>query len=81
MSAAKGIFERCSTLAPCLKDEGTKILSHNVCLRPERKGGPRVELERITLPLMRSDGLAVYVSENAEEEQQELSVIHAYGMG
>ncbi|KAG0697447.1 hypothetical protein DFH29DRAFT_1022113 [Suillus ampliporus] len=81
MSAAKGIFERCSVLEPCLKEEGTKILRHNVGLRPERKGGPRVEAEHISLPLKRSDGLAPYVSEDVDEEQQNLTIIHAYGMG
>ncbi|KAG2360390.1 hypothetical protein BDR07DRAFT_1412627 [Suillus spraguei] len=80
MSLAKGIFERCSTVAPCLKDEGTKILMHNVGFRPDRKGGPRVEAERISLPLIRSDGLTPYLGENAEKEQN-ITVVHAYGMG
>ncbi|KAG1757241.1 hypothetical protein EDB19DRAFT_1900780 [Suillus lakei] len=80
MSVAKGIFERCSALEPCLK-EGTKILRHTVGLRPDRKGGPRVEVERISLPLRRHDDLAPYVIENTEEEQQEIVVVHAYGMG
>ncbi|KAG0697457.1 hypothetical protein DFH29DRAFT_1082347 [Suillus ampliporus] len=81
MSVAKGIFDRCSVLAPCLKEEETKILRHNAGLRPDRKGGPRVEVEHISLPLKRSDGLAPYLSENQDEEQQNLTVIHAYGMG
>jgi D-amino-acid oxidase len=82
MSTAKGIFERCSALAPCLKKDETKILRHTVGLRPDRKGGPRVEAERISLPLIRSGGsLAPNVSQNAEEEPQELTIIHAYGMG
>jgi D-amino-acid oxidase len=80
MSAAKGIFERCSTIAPCLKDEGTKILLHNVGLRPDRKGGPRVEVERISLPLVRSDGLTPTLGEDGEQ-QQDITVVHAYGMG
>ncbi|KAG2155505.1 hypothetical protein DEU56DRAFT_906697 [Suillus clintonianus] len=80
MSVAKGIFERCSALEPCLKEK-TKILRHTVGLRPDREGGPRVEVERISLPLRRSDGLVPYVTEHAEEEQQEIPVIHAYGMG
>ncbi|KAG2148173.1 uncharacterized protein EDB93DRAFT_1280349 [Suillus bovinus] len=80
MSAAKGIFERCSVIAPCLKDEGTKILMHTVGLRPDRKGGPRVEAERISLPLIQSDGLAPNSGEDAGQ-QQDLTVIHAYGMG
>ncbi|KAG1787789.1 uncharacterized protein HD556DRAFT_1277194 [Suillus plorans] len=80
MSAAKGIFERCSVMAPCLKEEGTKILMHTVALRPDRKGGPRVEAERISLPLVRSDGLAPNVGEDAGQ-QQDITVIHAYGMG
>ncbi|KAG1840371.1 hypothetical protein DFJ58DRAFT_858305 [Suillus subalutaceus] len=81
MSAAKGIFERCSTIAPCLKDEGTKILMHNVGLRPDRKGGPRVEAERISLPLVRSGGLVPNPSPGEDAEQQHITVIHAYGMG
>ncbi|KAG2751538.1 FAD dependent oxidoreductase [Suillus brevipes Sb2] len=80
MSVAKGIFERCSVLAPCLKDEGTKIIMHNVGLRPDRKGGPRVEAERISLPLVRSDGLTPNMGDDAEE-QRDVTVIHAYGMG
>jgi hypothetical protein len=42
-----------------------------------------VEVERISLPLADSgDLLARYgVSKDAEEEQQELTIIHAYGMG
>ncbi|OAX44934.1 nucleotide-binding domain-containing protein [Rhizopogon vinicolor AM-OR11-026] len=86
MSTAKKIFERCSTLAPCLKGDETKILWHTVGLRPDRKGGPRVEAERISLPLPRSGGLlAPYKNENitisAAEEQRGLTIIHAYGMG
>lgn len=84
MSTAKGIFERCSALAPCLKEEGTKVLRHTVGLRPDRKGGPRVEAERISLPLTRSGGLlAPHMSKNinTNEEQRELTIIHAYGMG
>ncbi|KAG1895129.1 uncharacterized protein F5891DRAFT_960556 [Suillus fuscotomentosus] len=80
MSAARGIFERCSVIAPCLKEEGTKILMHTVALRPDRKGGPRVEAERISLPLVRSDGLAPNPSGDAEQPQ-DITVIHAYGMG
>ncbi|KAG2088141.1 uncharacterized protein F5147DRAFT_727013 [Suillus discolor] len=80
MSAAKGILERCSVIAPCLKEEGTKILMHTVALRPDRKGGPRVEAERISLPLVRSDGLAPNPGGDAEQ-QQDITVIHAYGMG
>ncbi|KAG1842431.1 FAD dependent oxidoreductase [Suillus tomentosus] len=80
MSVAKGIFERCSVIAPCLKEEGTKILMHTVALRPDRKGGPRVEAERISLPLVRSDGLAPNLGEDAGQ-QQDITVIHAYGMG
>ncbi|KAG1837249.1 hypothetical protein C8R48DRAFT_782755 [Suillus tomentosus] len=80
MSVAKGIFERCSVIAPCLKEEGTKILMHTVALRPDRKGGPHVEAERISLPLVRSDGLAPNLGEDAGQ-QQDITVIHAYGMG
>ena len=82
MSTAKEIFERCAILAPCLKEDRTKVLWNAVGLRPDRKGGPRVEAERISLPLARNDSLfAHYVRVNAEKEQQRLTIIHAYGMG
>ncbi|KIW57525.1 hypothetical protein, variant [Exophiala xenobiotica] len=47
MELAERIKQRCCALAPELgKPEELQILSHNVGLRPSRKGGARVELEK-----------------------------------
>ncbi|PSN66642.1 FAD dependent oxidoreductase [Corynespora cassiicola Philippines] len=47
MQLAEEIVEECCRLAPELgKPEELQIISHNVGLRPSRKGGPRIELER-----------------------------------
>ncbi|KAG1834415.1 hypothetical protein EV424DRAFT_1532137 [Suillus variegatus] len=75
----KVMFERCSALEPCLK-EGKKNVRHSVRLRPDREGSPRVDVERILLPLRQSGELAPCVIENAEDEQQEISVVHVYGI-
>ncbi|KAF2731576.1 hypothetical protein EJ04DRAFT_442803 [Polyplosphaeria fusca] len=46
MELAKDIMERCCKLCPELgKPEELEILSHNVGLRPSRKGGMRIEVE------------------------------------
>jgi len=45
MPTARGILERCTALAPELANDETRVLAHNVGLRPARKGGPRVETE------------------------------------
>ncbi|KAF2662558.1 FAD dependent oxidoreductase [Lophiostoma macrostomum CBS 122681] len=47
MELAKEIMRRCCELAPELgKPEDLQVISHNVGLRPSRKGGPRIELEK-----------------------------------
>ncbi|KAI1617869.1 D-amino-acid oxidase, variant 2 [Exophiala viscosa] len=47
MELAERIKQRCCALAPELgKPEDLQVLSHNVGLRPSRKGGARVELEK-----------------------------------
>ena len=58
--------------------EGTRILSHNVGLRPSRRGGARVELEEIELPL--KNPLVPFYGEETRVERK-LKVIHAYGLG
>ncbi|KXH56400.1 FAD dependent oxidoreductase [Colletotrichum nymphaeae SA-01] len=51
----KTILERCCALAPELgKPEDLKIIKHGVGLRPNRKGGPRIEAEK------RDEGLVVH---------------------
>lgn len=47
MALAKTIMQRCCDLCPELgKPEDLQVISHNVGLRPARRGGTRVELER-----------------------------------
>jgi len=76
---AQRIFERCIALTPELRpSQGTTIISHNVGLRPARKGGPRVEIETVQLPL--ANELVPY-NGDAPRVKRELTVIHAYGLG
>lgn len=72
---ARNIWARCLQLAPALNDPETKILGHNVGLRPGRRGGPRIEAQRYRLPL-KTDLLPT-----PEGEEHDFLVIHAYGFG
>lgn len=84
MEIAKGIFDRCAALAPCLKSAETRIINHSVGLRPGREGGPRVEVERIALPLQNTHGLVPWNESRADggdNEQGSMLVVHAYGFG
>lgn len=74
---AKDIFARCEKLAPALNSPDTRIISHNVGLRPARRGGPRVEPEWVDLPLK---GYLV-PNKNKSSKERKLLVIHAYGIG
>jgi hypothetical protein len=80
-STASGILERCAQLVPAVKDpEQVHILSHNVGLRPARKGGPRVENEWIDFPLSNSTfvgGAPRAITDNRNKTK----VVHAYGFG
>ncbi|KII94267.1 hypothetical protein PLICRDRAFT_36518 [Plicaturopsis crispa FD-325 SS-3] len=77
---AAGIFERCAALAPSLKeDPRTRILAHGVGLRPGRKGGPRVEVEWVELPL--KGALVPTPGETLTMAHGKRLVIHAYGFG
>ncbi|KAI8158650.1 hypothetical protein K4K49_004766 [Colletotrichum sp. SAR 10_70] len=52
---AKKIMERCCALAPELgRPEDLKVIKHGVGLRPNRKGGPRIEAEK------GGDGLVIH---------------------
>jgi len=76
---ARRIFERCTALVPdLLPSRGTTILSHNVGLRPARRGGPRVEVEIIQLPLAND---LVPCNGIETRPKRSLKVIHAYGFG
>ncbi|KAG1754958.1 uncharacterized protein EDB91DRAFT_262378 [Suillus paluster] len=84
MQIAKRIFDRCAALAPCLKSAESRIMKHNVGLRPAREGGPRVELERIPLPLQSTHGLVPCnesPTNDRDHDQGSMLVVHAYGFG
>ncbi|PSR71073.1 hypothetical protein PHLCEN_2v13042 [Hermanssonia centrifuga] len=74
---AKAIWSRCLELAPGLNDKETKILGHNVGLRPARRGGARIEAEWFKMPL-KSEFLP---SPDPLEKEHDFLVIHAYGFG
>ena len=73
---AKAIWARCLELAPTLQNAETKVISHNVGLRPARRGGPRIEAEQYNLPL-RSE----FTVATDEQRASDLLVVHAYGFG
>jgi len=73
------IFERCAALEPALlPSKGTTFLSHNVGLRPARRGGPRVEVEVVKLPLPND---LVPCNGTGNRPSRELKIVHAYGFG
>ena len=74
---SKAIWARCLELAPSLQDVKTQIISHNVGLRPARRGGPRIEAQRFELPLQ-SEFL---ITPRDQGSVRELLVVHAYGFG
>lgn len=72
---ARSIWSRCLELEPSLKNPETKILGHNVGLRPARRGGPRIEAEWFKLPLKTE-----FLPTQGGKEYN-FPVIHAYGFG
>ena len=78
-ATARAIFARCTSLAPQLKDKETRVLRHNVGLRPARKGGPRVEAAWADMPL-HSELLPLPEGEEAGQRGR-LLIVHAYGFG
>lgn len=74
---ARNIWNRCLELAPALGNKETKILGHNVGLRPARRGGARIEAEWLKLPL-KSEFLP---PPDLSSEKYDFLVIHAYGFG
>lgn len=75
METAREILARCIESEPKLA--GAKVISHNVGLRPARRGGPRVEAETVQFPVKTPINLTTkYVS-----EPRTCLVIHAYGFG
>ncbi|KAF2189187.1 FAD dependent oxidoreductase [Zopfia rhizophila CBS 207.26] len=61
MELARDIMERCCKLCPELgKPEDLKVIAHGVGLRPSRKGGPRIEVEKLSngVPVVHNYGHA-----------------------
>ncbi|TBU49268.1 FAD dependent oxidoreductase [Dichomitus squalens] len=75
---ARGILDRCAELVPAIKDKETKILRHNVGLRPARKGGPRVAAEWMEVP---SATQWITVEADAPTVVGRVLVVHSYGFG
>lgn len=81
MNIARTIFDLCSELAPSLRNsDQTKILAHNVGLRPAREGGPRVEAEIVQFPLRGENDVLIPWNTTSLEEGK-MRVVHAYGFG
>ena len=77
-ATARAIFARCTVLAPQLKEKETRVLRHNVGLRPARKGGPRVEAAWADLPLQSE---LLPLPEGESEQRGRVLIVHAYGFG
>ncbi|BGP22281.1 D-amino acid oxidase [Rhodotorula toruloides] len=80
------ILEHCLRLDPSISSDGTiegiEVLRHNVGLRPARRGGPRVEAERLVLPLSRARSplsLGRGSARAGAAKEKEVTLVHAYG--
>ncbi|KAI0046632.1 nucleotide-binding domain-containing protein [Auriscalpium vulgare] len=79
MHTAREIWQRAVAVVPALAEPETRILSHNVGLRPAREGGPRVEAQVVEMP---SKGeLVPRLSDREEGQKKNVLVVHAYGFG
>lgn len=75
----KEAFEMCPELSQTGDWRGIEVVSHNVGLRPARKGGMRLELERRKLGERK--GELIPGPGRGEREGKEVGVVHAYGIG
>jgi len=75
---AHGILARAKELVPALNEPTTRILAHNVGLRPAREGGPRVEVQFVAAP--NKDALVPKPPDSSSDTKTSL-VVHAYGFG
>ncbi|ETW87128.1 hypothetical protein HETIRDRAFT_307723 [Heterobasidion irregulare TC 32-1] len=75
MPTAERMFSRAKKFFPALNHPQTRVLSHNVGLRPAREGGPRLEAQRMNMP---AKGGLIPTSTDAAVNAL---VIHAYGFG
>ena len=74
---AGDILAHTKEVMPALNEPTTRILAHNVGLRPARVGGPRVEAQFIDVPS--KDGLIPRPSDSSDTKSR--LVVHAYGFG
>lgn len=81
LELADRILHDAVKLMPALSHDGTaegvEVLRHNVGLRPGRKGGPRLESEKVSLP---TKGPLV-PSSHRNVKPREATVVHMYGIG
>jgi len=75
---AHDILTRAKVAVPALAEPTTRIIAHNVGLRPAREGGPRVEVQFVDVPS--KDPLIPGLSE-ASANTKTFLVAHAYGFG
>ncbi|KAI0783302.1 nucleotide-binding domain-containing protein [Abortiporus biennis] len=76
-NTAKRIWEKAIEFQPALKTDKTRVVSHNVGLRPAREGGPRIELEWLKYPTV-----SEYLHGNATgKTPRRYPIIHCYGFG
>ncbi|GAA5857396.1 hypothetical protein JCM8547_002258 [Rhodosporidiobolus lusitaniae] len=82
---AQRILKQCFKLDPSISQDGTiegiEVIRHNVGLRPSRKGGPRVEAERVRLPVRSKLALGSQKKLEKKAAGREVTVVHAYGFG
>jgi D-amino-acid oxidase len=75
---ARDILAHAKELVPSLNEPTTRILSHDVGLRPARKGGPRVEAQFVDFPSQ--DPLVPQLA-GTSGDKKSILVVHAYGFG
>ncbi|OXG14759.1 D-amino-acid oxidase [Cryptococcus neoformans Tu401-1] len=89
LKEAERILKDCYNLAPELAGPNGKswkdieIISHNVGLRPARKGEPRLEIEEREVGAGANEGNAYDVAPMIGRigERRKVAVVHAYGIG
>lgn len=73
-------YKHCPALSKGQGWEAIDVISHNVGLRPARKGGPRMELERVALPLGKGEARwmrPTWPPLKEGEKERMIGVVHA----
>lgn len=82
---AERILREAKELCPEVREEGVEVISHNVGLRPCRKGGIRIEAEEVDLIKGKKErvvpGQSMWGAGAGEEIGGKGVCIHAYGIG